>query len=54
MAAILDMFPDSTVRVSVKQEQVPLEAYADAVRGDEEDDGAGGTHGTVGELTRCA
>jgi DNA polymerase III subunit gamma/tau len=38
VAAILDMFPGSTVRVSVKDEQVPLEAYADAIREEEEDE----------------
>ena len=36
--AILEMFPGSTVRVSVKQDQVPIEAYADATRDDDEDD----------------
>jgi DNA polymerase-3 subunit gamma/tau len=37
--AILETFPGATVRVTVKQEQVPIEAYADAVRdSDEEDD----------------
>jgi DNA polymerase-3 subunit gamma/tau len=38
VAAILDMFPGSTVQVRTKQEQVPIEAYADAVRDEEEDD----------------
>ncbi|KQV04909.1 DNA polymerase III subunit gamma/tau [Devosia sp. Root105] len=37
--AILETFPGATVRVTVKQEQIPIEAYADAVRdSDEEDD----------------
>lgn len=37
--AILETFPGATVRVTVKQEQVPIEAYADVVRdSDEEDD----------------
>lgn len=37
--AILETFPGATVRVTVKQEQVPIEAYADAIRdSDEEDD----------------
>ncbi len=37
--AILETFPGATVRVTVKQEQIPIEAYADAIRdSDEEDD----------------
>jgi DNA polymerase-3 subunit gamma/tau len=36
--AILDTFPGSTVRVTVKQEQIPIEAYADAIRDSDEDD----------------
>jgi DNA polymerase-3 subunit gamma/tau len=36
--AILDVFPGSTVRVTVKQEQIPIEAYADAIRDSDEDD----------------
>ena len=38
--AILDNFPGATVRVTVKQEQIPIEAYADAVRDSDEDDDA--------------
>jgi len=38
--AILDTFPGATVRVTVKQEQIPIEAYADAVRDSDEDDDA--------------
>ncbi len=36
--AILDTFPGSTVRVTVKHEQIPIEAYADAIRDSDEDD----------------
>jgi len=38
--AILETFPGATVRVTVKQEQVPIEAYADVMSrdSDEEDD----------------
>jgi len=36
--AILDAFPGSTVRVTIKQEQIPIEAYADAIRDSDEDD----------------
>ncbi|MDC9823239.1 DNA polymerase III subunit gamma/tau [Devosia sp. ZB163] len=37
--AIIEKFPGATVRVTVKQEQIPIEAYADAIRdSDEEDD----------------
>ena len=36
--AILDAFPGSTVRVTVKHEQIPIEAYADAIRDSDEDD----------------
>lgn len=36
--AILDTFPGSTVRVAVKHEQIPIEAYADAIRDSDEDD----------------
>jgi DNA polymerase III subunit gamma/tau len=36
--AILDSFPGSTVRVTVKQEQIPIEAYADSIRDSDEDD----------------
>jgi DNA polymerase-3 subunit gamma/tau len=36
--AILETFPGATVRVTVKQEQVPIEAYADAIRDSDEDD----------------
>ena len=36
--AILDTFPGSTVRVTVKQELIPIEAYADAIRDSDEDD----------------
>jgi len=36
--AILDTFPGATVRVTVKQEQIPVEAYADAIRDSDEDD----------------
>jgi DNA polymerase-3 subunit gamma/tau len=36
--AILDTFPGATVRVTVKQEQIPIEAYADAIRDSDEDD----------------
>ena len=36
--AILDTFPGATVRVTVKHEQIPIEAYADAIRDSDEDD----------------
>ncbi len=36
--AILDTFPGSTVRVTVKQEQVPIEAYADMMNRDNDED----------------
>ncbi|MDB5539805.1 MAG: tau [Devosia sp.] len=36
--AILETFPGATVRVTVKQEQIPIEAYADAIRDSDEDD----------------
>ena len=36
--AILETFPGATVKVHVRQEQVPIEAYADAIRDEEEDD----------------
>jgi DNA polymerase III subunit gamma/tau len=36
--AILETFPGATVKVHVRQEQVPIEAYADAVRDEEEDE----------------
>lgn len=35
--AILDAFPGATVRVAVRPEQVPVEAYMDPIRDDEED-----------------
>ena len=38
--AILETFPGSTVRVTVTQEQIPIEAYADAIRDSDEDDDA--------------
>jgi DNA polymerase-3 subunit gamma/tau len=38
VAAILEQFPGAKVRVTHKQEQVPVEAYLDAIRDDEEDD----------------
>jgi len=36
--AILDTFPGATVRVTVKQEQVPIEAYADMMNRDSDED----------------
>ncbi|MBK8082659.1 MAG: DNA polymerase III subunit gamma/tau [Devosia sp.] len=36
--AILETFPGATVRVNVRQEQIPIEAYADALRDSDEDD----------------
>ena len=38
VAAILDMFPGATVQVRTREEQIPIEAYADAIRDEEEDD----------------
>jgi DNA polymerase-3 subunit gamma/tau len=38
VAAILDMFPGATVQVRTREEQIPVEAYADAIRDEEEDD----------------
>jgi DNA polymerase-3 subunit gamma/tau len=38
--AILDTFPGSRVTVTLKQEQIPIEAYADAIRDSDEDDDA--------------
>jgi len=38
--AILETFPGSTVRVTVTQELIPIEAYADAIRDSDEDDDA--------------
>ncbi len=35
---ILETFPGATVRVNVKQEQIPIEAYADMIRDADEDD----------------
>jgi len=36
--AILETFPGATVRVNVKHEQIPVEAYADAFRDSDEDE----------------
>ncbi|WP_291396038.1 DNA polymerase III subunit gamma/tau [Devosia sp.] len=36
--AILDTFPGATVRVTMKQEQVPIEAYADMINRDTDED----------------
>jgi DNA polymerase-3 subunit gamma/tau len=36
--AILDTFPGATVRVTVKQEQIPIEAYADMMNRDSDED----------------
>ena len=36
--AILDTFPGATVRVTVKQDQVPIEAYADMMNRDSDED----------------
>ncbi len=36
--AILEKFPGSSVRVTVRQEQIPVEAYADAIRDTDEDE----------------
>jgi DNA polymerase-3 subunit gamma/tau len=36
--AILDTFPGATVRVTVKQEQIPIEAYADMMNRDTDED----------------
>ena len=38
MQKILETFPGATVRVTVKQEQIPIEAYADMIRDPDEDD----------------
>jgi len=38
VAAILELFPGSSVQVRTKEEQIPVEAYADAIRDEEEDD----------------
>ena len=36
--AILDTFPGATVSVTLREEQIPVEAYADAIRDADEDD----------------
>ena len=36
--AILETFPGATVKVHVRQEKVPIEAYADVIRDEDEDD----------------
>ena len=38
MRAILETWPGSKVQVTLREEQVPVEAYEDAIRDEEEDD----------------